>query len=97
MKSPDCKVLSLMTKSNLLQDISFHSSGTETNIKDYYSAVINSSNMYFEPFLRTDSTSHVFQSSEPFQGNAKAVCHNLLHVKTEDLYISNLPPVTKEN
>lgn len=55
--------------------------------------------MYLEPFLRTDSTSHVFQSSEPFQGNAKAICHNLLHVKTEHSYISNLhlSLVTKEN
>lgn len=85
IKTPKCEVLSPTIKSNLEQKISFYSAGTEPNIKkEPYSPVINYSNMYLGPFLHTDSTSHVFQNSEPFEGNAKPICYKLLDVKTED-------------
>lgn len=72
LKTPKYEVVSPTTKSNLQQEISFYSAGTELDIK--MEPVINSLNMYSAPFLDNNST---------FQGNAKAINYKLLHVKTE--------------
>lgn len=98
MKTPKDEILSPTMKSDLIHKTSLYSAGTETDIKkEPCSPVINISNTYSGPFLNTDSTSYIIQSSERFQGNAEAISRNLLYVKTEDSNFINWRTMTKEN